>query len=141
MTGTPFFSSRKALFLNSLALCSLVSLSLSAFNVSSIARYRNVYDAEFFSFSFHEKLHQAYGDVCHDWFQYGKIPSYHYFILSDSFRGMLVPLAFCRGIKHLINFPRMTRAKVSRLFLQSLCALHMQKPSPQDHLFSSCDLV
>lgn len=70
----PFFlATGKLCFLFPLP-CVPLFLSLSAFNVSSIARHRNVYDAQFFCFSFHEKLHQAYGDVCHDWFQYGKLP-------------------------------------------------------------------
>ena len=68
-----FLATGKLCFLFPLP-CVPLFLSLSAFNVSSIARHRNVYDAQFFCFSFHEKLHQAYGDVCHDWFQYGKFP-------------------------------------------------------------------
>ena len=109
-----FFSSRKAFFLISLALCSLVSLSLSAFNISSISRDRNVYDAQFFLLFFPWEiasgLRWCMSRLVSAW--WNTIISVHYFILSDSFRAVLVPIASNREIKHLTNFPRTTRAKV-----------------------------
>ena len=141
MTGTPFFSSREALFLISLALCSLVSLSLY-FQRFDYRQAPQCLRCGIFCFSFHEQVHQAYGNVCHECISMVKSHNISALLHSQWLLQSCVGTnCTYREIKHLTNFPRTTRAKVSRLFLQSLCALHMQKASSQDHLFSSGDLV
>lgn len=140
MTGTPFLAPGKPCFLFPLP-CVPLFLSLSAFNVSSIARHRNVYDAEFFVFLSMRNcisLTVMYVTIGFSMVKFHNISALlHSQWLLQSYVGTNCILSGDQSLNKLPKNDQTQRVKTRF----AISALHMQKASSQDHLFSSRYLV
>ena len=118
-----------------------LSLSFSAFNVSSIARHRNVYDAEFFVFLSMRNctsLTVMYVTIGFSMVKFHNISALlHSQWLLQSYVGTNCILSGDQSLNKLPKNDQSQRVKTRF----AISALHMQKASSQDHLFSSRYLV